>query len=44
MTPQLAEEAERLYADGYSLGVIGKQLGFGEFMIPQLLLTHQRDG
>ena len=27
MTPQLAERAKRLYADGYSLAVIGKQLG-----------------
>jgi len=27
MTPQLVERANRLYTDGYSLAVIGRQLG-----------------
>ena len=37
MTPALAEEAKRLYADGHSLAVIGKQLGFSHTTVGKAL-------
>jgi DNA-binding CsgD family transcriptional regulator len=38
VTPQLAEHATRLYADGSSLAVIGKQLGLSPTTVGKALV------